>query len=140
MQDNQRGPRPSKFVLILDDEMLISMMIEDMVRDMGAETVLVFNHAGGAMDVARTAPLDCAIIDILLHGKVDYDVAKVLLSRGVPFVFSTGMLPENLDEAFRHIPFLSKPFSQAQLQTAISQAMSGGLASAGPEGIVRLDS
>ena len=140
MQDNDRGPKLPKSVLILDDEALIAMMIEDEVRELGAETVLIFSDPSEAMDAASTAPLDCAILDIFIRGKADYLVARTLLSRGVPFVFSTGRIPESLDEDFRHVPVLSKPFSPAELQTAISQAMSEDPASVGPGEIWPLDS
>ena len=140
MQDTQRHPKILKFVLILDDEPLISMMIEDMVRDMGGETVLIFDDPDKAIDAAQTAPLDCAILDIFIRGKADYAVARTLLSRGAPFVFSTGMIAESVDEAFRHVPVLSKPFSPADLETAIYQAMSEDLATMSPDGYGSRDS
>ena len=115
-------------VLVLDDEGIVLMMIEDMLRDLGVEQIHAFTDPSKALAVAAAAPIDCAILDVMMRGSPSYEVAEVLRGRGVPFVLSSGVRADQLDVRFRDVVFLDKPFSDAELIASLSKAM--GLAAA----------
>jgi CheY-like chemotaxis protein len=119
-------------VLILEDESLLSMAIEDTVRDLGAERVLSFTDSAQAEDRAKSEDLDCAILDVMIRGEPSFRIADILEARGIPFVFSSGLVAADLEDRHRHRPFLSKPFSDEQLKEGIRQALAcfrpGGIA------------
>src|SRR5215204_2870842 len=77
-------------VLIVEDELLISDLIEGMVVDLGQEVVAVVSRVEEAMAVIERGELDFAIVDIRLHGEMALSVADALAAKGVPFVFATG--------------------------------------------------
>jgi CheY-like chemotaxis protein len=99
-------------ILIVEDEGLVSMMIEDLVREMGARHVHLCADVEGARELAKIADIDCAVLDLRLRGGDSGEVADILASRGIPFVFSTAGMLEALPERHQHRPVISKPFSE----------------------------
>jgi CheY-like chemotaxis protein len=115
-----------KRVLIVEDEAMISMLIEDMVLDFGCEIVGPAARLDHALTLALQAEIDIGLLDINVDGSVVFPVADVLRFRGIPFIFSTGYDFRSLPERFRDSPTLSKPFSYQNfvdtLQGALSKA------------------
>ena len=107
-------------VLIVEDEALVSMLIEDFLEELGCEVVGVASRLEDAMDNARTLALDVAVLDVNLAGRLSYPVAQELRARGVPMVFATGYGTEGLPAELQQIAVLSKPFQQEQLAKALS--------------------
>jgi CheY-like chemotaxis protein len=108
-----------KSVLILEDEAMLSMQMDDIVRDLGVETVHVASKAKAAKEVVATAKLDCAVLDVRVRDGDCAEVADMLMLRGVPFVFSTGMGIDSLPERHRHLPLIKKPFSDDELRVLL---------------------
>jgi CheY-like chemotaxis protein len=106
--------------LIVEDEALVSMLIEDTVVDLGYEVAAVASRLQEACDLARTKEFDFAILDVNLDGKPSYPVAEILSERGVPFVFATGYGARGLDGKFSGVPTLSKPFMGTDLEKLIA--------------------
>jgi CheY-like chemotaxis protein len=111
-----------KCILVVEDEMLLAMMIEDMLTDIGYRVVKAARVAK-ASELAATASIACAIIDVNLHGEVSYPIADVLRQRGIPFVFSTGYGQHGLRADYRDSLTLSKPFTQQDLQRVVIKAL-----------------
>lgn len=114
-----------KSVLIVEDEFLLSMMMEDIVRGLGAEKVHTFADLGQARESALNEKIDCAILDVMLQGQMSFEIADILEDRGIPFVFSSGMRIDDMQERHRGRPFLSKPFGDSDLATSLQAALSG---------------
>ena len=100
-----------KRVLIVEDEAMISMLIEDMVLDFGCQIVGPAARLDHALTLALQAEIDIGLLDINVDGSVVFPVADVLRFRGIPFIFSTGYDFRSLPERFHDCPTLSKPFS-----------------------------
>jgi CheY-like chemotaxis protein len=66
--------------------------------------------------------LDCAVLDINLHGLKSYPIADALKARNIPFVFTTGYSGEAIPDAYRSFPRYEKPFNPERLITALSAA------------------
>jgi CheY-like chemotaxis protein len=106
---------PARRVLVVDDEALIAMLVEDMLSDLGCETVGPAYQLSEALTMAREADFDCAILDLNLEGQTTYPVAKVLRARNIPFAFASGYAVSDLGEGFGDVPVLHKPFNTAHL-------------------------
>ncbi len=111
-------PAPRR-VLVVEDEMLIAMMLEDMLTDLGHHVVGVAPNLKSALVMAREEQFDLAILDINLAGERSFPVAQALQARGLPFLFATGYGPLGLEAPFRDTPTLNKPFHMADLAKAI---------------------
>ena len=122
-QDGMNGSRSEVIslgtVLILEDEVLVSIVIEDLVRDMGASDVLVLSDAGRALELVEKSPPDLAVLDVHLGGCTSFLVADALEARGIPFMFSSAMGVVAVEERHRERPLLGKPFSDEELRAQV---------------------
>jgi CheY-like chemotaxis protein len=110
-------------VLLVEDEVMIAMLIEDMLEELGHELVTVASRLEEAVAAARNEDFDLAILDLNLGGVLTYPAADVLAERGVPFIFATGYGSGGLKEAYSVWPTLQKPFNTEVLGQAIRQAL-----------------
>ena len=91
MSQNGSGARR---VLVVEDDVMIRMLIEDMLTDLG-------------FAVAAEAS----------------KVHEALAARGTPFVFATGYGEHGLPEQFRDRPLLKKPFQLDSLKRMLDAAL-----------------
>ena len=84
-------------ILLVEDELLVAMMLEDVLRPEGCVLLGPFPRVEPALKAAREKRLDAAVLDINLAGERVDPIAKALVERKIPFVFTTGydrgMLP-----------------------------------------------
>ncbi len=104
------SPLAGLTVLIVEDETIISFLIEDMALELGAGEIC---HAAGVAEalafLAERRP-DTAIVDLNLGGELAYPVAERLAALGVPFVFATGYGRQGVSAGWDSHPVLQKPF------------------------------
>ena len=115
-------------VLVVEDEFLVSMDIELMLRELGCEVVGPVADVETALRAAREQPLDLALLDINLGGQPVTAVADALAARAVPFALCTGYRHDQLSGRYPGAPKLMKPFQIADLGSALRAAR----AAAGP--------
>jgi CheY-like chemotaxis protein len=116
-QSAQKTPRR---VLVVEDEILIGMLLEDMLSDLGYEIAATASRVDEAAAFAKDAQFDAAILDVNLNGQDVYPVAAILAGRGIPFVFATGYGERGLPHAFQDRPTLQKPFQQETLERQLA--------------------
>jgi CheY-like chemotaxis protein len=116
MAESQAAPR----ILVVEDEYLIRMLLEDMLSDLGYGIAGAVGTIAEASDLATSADIHCAILDVNLAGQEVYPVAEILAKRGLPFVFVTGYGEGSLAEPYRGRPALQKPFQAEQLQKTLA--------------------
>src|SRR5581483_6620549 len=80
----------SSRVLVIEDEALVAMLIEDMLNDLGVTSVGPAADLASAVEMARNAEFDFALLDVNLAGERSFPAADVLIERGMPFAFVTG--------------------------------------------------
>jgi CheY-like chemotaxis protein len=115
MNDRQAPPH----VLVLDDDPLISDLLQDWLTELSCRTVGPAHSVEGALGLIEAGPLDGAILDVALRGGDSYPVAEALAKRGVPFAFATGFEATDVRERFPDALILRKPFSLRDLKSAI---------------------
>jgi CheY-like chemotaxis protein len=106
-------------VLVVEDEVIVGMLLEDMLAELGCEVVAISTHLDEALQLARTIDIDFAVLDINLDGRQSFPVADVLVARGVPFLFATGYGAKILKPPYSATPTLQKPFQLADLQRMV---------------------
>ncbi|MGA8953411.1 MAG: response regulator, partial [Xanthobacteraceae bacterium] len=121
------SPAPStaggKRVLVVEDELMIRMLLEGMLTDLGHTVAAEAGSIEEALSLAKAAEFDIAILDVNLNSKPITPVAELLAARGVPFVFASGYGQRGVPEAFRQNPALQKPFQIEALAQAIDAAL-----------------
>jgi CheY-like chemotaxis protein len=102
--------------------MLVAMMLEGMLHDLGHQVIKAARVAK-AVDMIATTAIDFAILDVNLAGEPSYQVADELRRRGIPFVFASGYDPGSLRADFRDITVLRKPYMSRDVQQLLTEAM-----------------
>lgn len=117
--------RPFRSVLILEDDGLLSMMLEDLVRSEGAKTIHSCRTPATALTLVQSICLDCAILDVAMHGETSYAVADDLAARGIPFLFCTGLRRADIIERHRARPLLAKPYGEREFRAVLAVTLAG---------------
>lgn len=112
-------------VLVLEDETLVSMMVEDMLLDLGCEVVGPFAKLDQALAYLGSGggQIDAALLDVNLGGVRSFPMAEALADKGVPFVFTTGYDESGLPDIWRGRPTLRKPFMMGEMADALRKAL-----------------
>src|SRR5665213_3014112 len=112
-------PLRGKRVLLVEDEILIAMMAEQMLTDMGASIVGPSQTVAEAMELAKRADIDLALLDVNLNGERIDPVLVLLRERGIPVVLATGYgaMAQGVPA---DIPLIEKPYSEAKLRLVMA--------------------
>jgi CheY-like chemotaxis protein len=120
--DNQTRAR----VLIIEDEPLIALDIEAIVREAGHDVIRIADTRQKATLAAQQDKPDLVLADIqLADGSSGLDaVGDIVTEMSTPVVFITAY-PERLLSGQRPEPafLISKPFLPETVKTAVSQAL-----------------
>ncbi|HYD44349.1 MAG TPA: response regulator [Phenylobacterium sp.] len=108
-------------VLVVEDEMMVSMLIEDMLGDLGCQVIGPAARLDEAMALVKDAEIDCAVLDVNLGGQPIFPLADLLREKGRPFAFATGYGDAALRDVDKGVPVLQKPFRESDLRRIISQ-------------------
>lgn len=110
-------------VLLVEDEVLIAMMVEYYLHEIGISDVVVAHALESGLHEARSGAFDFAVLDINLHGRRSFPIADELRRRGVPFVFSSGYGPRGVEAGYDDAIVLTKPYSVRALEDAIQRSI-----------------
>ena len=97
-------------ILIVDDEPLITMMVEEWLGELACETVGPAHSVSRALELIGSGQLDAAILDVSLGSEKSYPIADALRARKIPFALATGHSAEDVENRFNDVPILTKPF------------------------------
>lgn len=116
-----------KRCFVLDDEFLIALDIQQILERAGASHVASVASAAEAIEVLGREPrFDLAVLDVKLGGaeQNSLDVAALLHTQRVPFVFLTGMRADDVHaKKFPNAPVIEKPYDAAALLRAVQRAL-----------------
>ncbi len=113
-------------ILVVEDEVMVSWMLEDMLGQLGCAIVGPAARVDQALAIIDEEAVDAAVLDVNLNGEKSYPVADALTARGVPFVFSTGYGRKGLEHAYVECPMLQKPFKRSTLGDALGTLLIHG--------------
>jgi CheY-like chemotaxis protein len=108
-------------VLVVEDEMMVSMLIEDMLTDLGCTVVGPAARLDEAMELAAKGGIDCAVLDVNLGGQPIFPLADALRERGLPFAFATGYGDAGVREVDTGTPLLQTPVRAGDLAKVLGE-------------------
>ena len=109
-------------ILVLEDDVLISMDLARMVAELGHEAVGPFRRVADAVQAIRSEiAIDFALLDHSVGPTSSEEAGSALHERGIPFAFVTGRSREELPAVFSDVPMLVKPVARANLESLLSQ-------------------
>ena len=110
-------------MLVVEDEVLISMLLQDLLTEFGCDTVSVANSVSQALLQIDSRHYDGAMLDLHLGGTDSYGIADALVRRNIPFFFSTGEDARNMTKGYAGYPILRKPFTDDEIVEMFSRIL-----------------
>ena len=120
------GPLTGRRVLIIEDEYFLADDIVRALTALGARIVGPYGDLDEATDVVdRDVAIDAAIVDINLKDEMAFPLARVLRSRKVPLVFTSGYDKISIDSEFQDVRLWSKPLDIKALAHELTSMIKG---------------
>lgn len=114
-----RRGKPSD-VLLVEDNFIIALDTEDMLRQLGVESVRSAGNVTRALELIDADVPDFALLDVNLGDEKCFEIAERLRDLGVPFAFATGYGDNHaLPAAFADAPIVPKPYNSDDLERAL---------------------
>jgi DNA-binding NtrC family response regulator len=111
-------------VLLLDDQPLIAMDTEAILRQAGFAQIVHFASVAPALAWLAASEPDLAVIEVTLQNEPSIALAQQLISRNVPFLIYSGANRALLaDRIFHEAEWVSKPSEIEMLDPAISRVL-----------------
>jgi PAS domain S-box-containing protein len=105
-------------VLVVEDEAVVAMELARVLTAAGAKVVGPAGTIEEALDLLDDGqPIDRALLDVNLGGRLITPVAKALASRHIPFVYLTGYQEPDVEGG----PILRKPVAASALLGALAR-------------------
>jgi CheY-like chemotaxis protein len=106
-------------ILVVEDEPFISLMLDEMLGELGFEVAASVSRIAAALDFIGKENFDLALLDVNLGTEKIDPVADLLAQRRCPFVFTTGYGQSGAPAAHADHVVLQKPFRIDDLATAL---------------------
>jgi CheY-like chemotaxis protein len=99
-------------ILVVEDEPLISMMLEDFLDALGYRFAGCVDGVTDALERVEQGGFDAALLDVNLRdGETSWPIADALRARGRPFILATGGGNDLVPERHAGVPVLNKPYT-----------------------------
>jgi DNA-binding NtrC family response regulator len=115
-------------ILVVDDEPLITAMLEDWLSELGHDVVGPAHNLSKAMELAHSE-MDAAIVDVSLGKDNAYPLVEALMARGLPLALATGHGKDGIDPKYRAQSMLRKPFDFSAFRRTLDDIMARSSAS-----------
>ena len=113
-------------VLLVEDDILLLMELEAILREAGAEIAGCCRTVREALAVAERNGLAVAILDVRVGRETIAPVARQLANHGTPFIFYTGQVENDPDLAeWTGCRILSKPARASAIVAAVAEVLHG---------------
>jgi CheY-like chemotaxis protein len=108
-------------VLLVEDNLIIAMNGEDILRGLGAAEVIATPSVARALEVIDQRALDLGLLDVNLGDETSFAIAERLKANNIPFAFATGYgesIPQG--QIYFDIPVLQKPYTSETVATLLA--------------------
>jgi response regulator of citrate/malate metabolism len=117
-------------VLIVEDDVLIAVMLEQMVDELGYEVVGTASTLDDARELIESKSPDIVVLDRYVREQLTIEFADELIQRKIAFVLMVASEVEQIPARHMGMPYVTKPFADHDLEKAmrVSRAFASGLA------------
>jgi DNA-binding response OmpR family regulator len=128
-------------VLIVEDEPLISLLLEELIETSGHAVAGVAVTLSQARAIMAAQDLDIAFLDLFLQGQeTSVELSRELAEKAIPVLFVTGNEQECRNHRARAVGYIEKPFGRRTMIAALDlvEALREGkpLPAEDPDGLI----
>jgi two-component system response regulator HydG len=128
-------------VLIVEDEPLISLLLEELIETSGHPVAGVAVTLSQARAIMAAQDLDIAFLDLFLQGQeTSVELSRELAEKAIPVLFVTGNEQECRNHRARAVGYIEKPFGRRTMIAALDlvEALREGkpLPAEDPDGLI----
>ncbi len=120
-------PCASPRVLLVEDNALIAMDLEDILKNYGCEVSGPSTRVQDALDALHREDFDVALVDYFLEDSDAQPIARILNAKGIPFAFCTGACVDQINSLYPHTPILAKPFNPDDVSAMVHSLIASRL-------------
>jgi two-component sensor histidine kinase len=113
-------PRQGARVLVVEDNAIVALDLQEMLRSLGAGAVTLAGSIDEAQAALEAATFDLALLDLDLDGESALPIAEALGARSIPFAFATG---REAPGGAAGAPVLAKPFHERALAAIMTDLL-----------------
>lgn len=113
--------KPTRKVLVVEDEPLVAMLVEDALLEAGYTVLGPAVTVKDALRLLGQDRPDALVLDLNLGGEVSTPVADAAAARGIPYVIATGYGAAGVPIAHRGAAVLAKPYDPDHLTALIGR-------------------
>ena len=127
--------------MILEDEPLISLLLEELIETSGHPVAGVAVTLSQARAIMAAQDLDIAFLDLFLQGQeTSVELSRELAEKAIPVLFVTGNEQECRNHRARAVGYIEKPFGRRTMIAALDlvEALRAGkpLPAEDPDGLI----
>ena len=108
-------------VLVIEDDRLTAQMVAELLREIGCEVIGPTSRLIDSIEAMNAERVDACILDLDLHGRMSYPLARLLRLKGIPFLIVSAYEPEPDNQDVKDTPYVGKPFSEQDLVQALNR-------------------
>jgi CheY-like chemotaxis protein len=102
--------------LLVEDNLFIAIDAEDLLRALGAETVVVAKSLADALATLATQSFSFALLDVNLGPENSLPIGRFLKAHAIPFMFGTGYGEDlAMGELLADVPIVTKPYHRTSM-------------------------
>lgn len=111
-----------QFVLVVEDNLILAMEYEGMLRDLGYGNIVSAPNEWSARAEIEAYEFSFALLDINLAGNTSFALAELLQEKGVPLAFASGYHSDfEPPSTLTNVPRINKPIERADLEKFICE-------------------
>ena len=110
--------------LIVEDNVIIAMEAEDILRGFGFDDCRIAGSVRAALGIIAETEVSFAMLDVNLGRETSEEIAQVLDDQAIPFIFASGYGENPLQSGrFANVPTVTKPYSERDIRSAMLRLM-----------------
>lgn len=120
-----RSELAGKKILFVEDSPVVSAFGEDVLAELGCTVVGPAANLASARELAESAEMDGAIVDVRIRGDKSFGICDILDSRGVPFILTSGYADWPVPEKWEAVPQMPKPYKLEDVEAVLVKLFAG---------------
>ena len=114
-----RSELAGKKILLVEDSPVVSAFGEEVLDELGCVTVGPAANLASARELADSAEMDAAIVDVRIRGDKSFGICDILDSRNIPFALTSGYADWPVPEKWENVPQMPKPYKLEDVEAVL---------------------